>query len=122
VNQAEQEKERMINEAEKRRNQLVPRARGEAQKVARRSRGLSGPAGEPRQRRGGSLHRDQRRVPQFAGVTRRRMYLEMIDEVLPKLGRVVVVEQGQMNPIPLLNLDSLPGRAPPDVSPPANRL
>src|SRR5690606_25703119 len=33
VNEAQQERERLINEAEKRRNQEIPRARGEAQQL-----------------------------------------------------------------------------------------
>ena len=37
-------------------------------------------------------------------VTGRRLYLEMIDLVLPQLGRVVVMEAGGTAPLPLLNL------------------
>jgi hypothetical protein len=32
------------------------------------------------------------------------MYLEMIDQVLPSLGRVFVIDGGQSGPLPLLNL------------------
>jgi modulator of FtsH protease HflK len=108
VNQAEQEKERMINEAEKRQNQLVPRARGEARKVLEEAEGyraerVNRASGEAA--RFTAIQEQYRKAPE---VTRRRLYLEMIDQVLPQLGRVVVVEPGQMNPIPLLNLDSLP--------------
>ncbi len=37
-------------------------------------------------------------------ITRQRLYLEMIDEVLPALQHVYVVEEGQTQPIPLLHL------------------
>ena len=37
-------------------------------------------------------------------VTRTRLYLEALDKVLPKIGSVVVVQDGQANPLPLLNL------------------
>jgi modulator of FtsH protease HflK len=105
VNQAEQEKERMINEAEKRRNQLVPRARGEARQLVEAAEGyraqrVNRATGEAS--RFAAIVEEYRNAPE---VTRRRLYLEMIDEVLPSLGRIIVVEQGQMNPIPLLNLD-----------------
>lgn len=117
VNQAEQEKERMINEAEKRRNQLVPRARGEARQLLEDAEGyraqrVNRASGEAA--RFTAINEEYQNSPE---VTRRRMYLEMIDDVLPKLGRIVVVEQGQMNPIPLLNLDSVPGPSASDVSP-----
>jgi modulator of FtsH protease HflK len=113
VNQAEQEKERMINEAEKRQNQLVPRARGEARKVLEEAEGyraqrVNRASGEAA--RFIAIQQEYRNAPE---ITRRRLYLEMIDQVLPKLGRVVVVEPGQMNPIPLLNLDSLPAQSGP---------
>lgn len=104
VNQAEQEKERMISEAEKRRNQVLPRAEGEALQVVSEAQGY---AIERTNRARGETERflailsEYQQVPE---VTRRRMYLEMIDNVLPKLGRVYVVEEGQTSPIPLLNL------------------
>jgi modulator of FtsH protease HflK len=115
VNQAEQEKERMINEAEKRQNQLVPRARGEARQVVEEAEGyraerVNRASGEAA--RFTAIEEEYRNAPD---VTRRRLYLEMIDKVLPQLGRVVVVEPGQMNPIPLLNLDPFPTQG----SPPA---
>ena len=104
VNQAEQEKERMISEAEKRRNQVLPRAEGEALQAVSEAQGY---AIERTNRARGETERflailaEYQQVPE---VTRRRMYLEMIDNVLPKLGRVYVVEEGQTSPIPLLNL------------------
>jgi membrane protease subunit HflK len=119
VNQAEQEKERMINEAEKRQNQLVPRARGEAQKTLEEAEGyraqrVNRASGEAA--RFTAIQEEYRNAPE---VTRRRLYLEMIDQVLPQLGRVVVVEPGQMNPLPLLNLDNLPAQSGP-VNPSEN--
>ncbi len=108
VNQAEQEKERMINEAEKRQNQLVPRARGEARQVVEEAEGyraerVNRASGEAA--RFTAIHEEYRSAPD---VTRRRLYLEMIDQVLPQVGRIIVVEPGQMSPIPLMNLDQLP--------------
>jgi membrane protease subunit HflK len=49
-----------------------------------------------------SIVEEYRNAPE---VTRRRLYLEMLDRVLPELGRVIVVDDGQISPIPLLNLD-----------------
>lgn len=105
VNQAEQERERIINQAEKQRNQMLPRARGEAIKAIETAEGyraqrVNRAAGEAQRFK--SILEEYRNSPE---VTRRRLYLEMIDSVLPKLGRIVVVEENQGNPLPLLNLD-----------------
>jgi modulator of FtsH protease HflK len=108
VNQAEQERERLINEAEKRRNQVIPRAEGQAKQVVAEAQGY---ALERVNRARGEADRfsailaEYRSVPE---VTRRRLFLEMIDEVLPRLGRIVVMEPGQASPLPLLNLDATP--------------
>lgn len=104
VNEAEQERERLINEAEKRRNQVIPRAQGEAQQLieeaeAYRATRVNAARGEAE--RFTAILNEYRNAPE---VTRRRLYLEMIDDVLPTLGHIYVVEEGQAQPIPLLNL------------------
>jgi modulator of FtsH protease HflK len=105
VNQAEQERERLVNEAEKRRNQVIPGAEGEAMQIISEAQGY---AAERVNRARGEAERfsailaEYRSVPE---VTRQRLYLEMIDEVLPRLGHVYVMEQGGVSPIPLLNLE-----------------
>ncbi len=37
-------------------------------------------------------------------VTRSRLYLETLNETLPEIGSIVVVQEGQVSPLPLLNL------------------
>jgi hypothetical protein len=39
------------------------------------------------------------------------MYLEALHDALPKVGSVLVVQDGQMSPVPLLNLRSTPAAA-----------
>ncbi len=104
VNQAEQERERLINEADKRRNQVLPRAQGEAKQLIAEAQGyalerVNRAHGEAE--RFAAIFAEYRNQPD---VTRRRMYLEMIDEVLPKVGRVFVMEPGQAAPVPFFNL------------------
>jgi len=110
VNQAEQERERLINEAEKRRNQVMPRAEGEALQIIAEAEAY---AAERINRSRGEAERftailhEYQNAPQ---VTRRRLYLEMADRVLPQIGRIYVIESGQSEPFFLLNLgdDSSP--------------
>ncbi len=110
VNEAEQEREKLINEAEKHRNKVIPRAQGEAQQMieeaeayrATRVNRAHGEAG-----RFAAIYEEYRNVPE---ITRQRLYLEMIDEVLPGLAHIYVVEEGQSQPLPLLNIgDGQPG-------------
>lgn len=104
VNQAEQERERLINEAEKRRNQVIPRAEGQASQIvaeaeayrAERVNRARGEAG-----RFTAILTEYKRAPE---ITRQRLYLEMIDNVLPKAGPVYITEEGGHAPLPLLNL------------------
>lgn len=104
VNEARQQRERLVNEAEKNRNQIIPRARGEADQIiaeaeAYRFERTNAAKGEAS--RFTSLLSAYAESPDVTG---RRLYLEMIDEVLPKLGRVVVMEEGGNAPLPLLDI------------------
>ena len=115
VNQAEQERERYINEAEKRRNQVIPRADGEARQVIAEAQGyaakrVNDAKGEAE--RFTAVYEAYRKAPE---VTRQRMYLEMIDKVLPQAGRIFIMDENQTAPLPLLNLGETP------VSLPATR-
>lgn len=104
VNEARQQRERLINEAEKTRNEIIPKARGEADEIidqaeAYRFERTNAARGEAA--RFASLLAAYREAPEVTG---RRMYLEMIDRVLPKLKRVIVMEKDGVAPLPLLNL------------------
>jgi len=106
VNQAIQEKERAINEAWAEYNQAVPRAKGEAEQLVRSAEGY---ALERENRALGdasrfeALYEEYRRAPE---VTRRRMYLETMGELVPRLGRKVIVDEKARGVLPLLQLDA----------------
>ena len=106
VNEAQQERERLINEAEKRRNQEIPRAKGEAEQLLNEAEGyraerVNRALGDASRFRAVAL--EYRQSPD---VTRRRLYLETLDDVLPKAGQIFVMEPGSSSPLPLMNLDS----------------
>ncbi|MCY3733321.1 MAG: FtsH protease activity modulator HflK [Chloroflexi bacterium] len=104
VNEARQELERMINEATMQANQAIPRARGTANRIISEAEGY---ATERVNRALGETARftavlsEYRNVPD---VTRSRLYLETLNEALPRIGRVLVVQDDQISPLPLLNL------------------
>jgi membrane protease subunit HflK len=105
VNQAIQEKERAINEAWAEYNQAVPRAKGEAEQMVRAAEGYAlerenhalGDAS-----RFESLYEEYRRAPE---VTRKRMYLETMGEIVPKFGMKIVVDDKARGILPLLQLE-----------------
>lgn len=104
VNEARQEQEKMINEATRQANQVIPRAKGEASRIIAEAQGYASERtnqalGEAA--RFGSILTEYQAAPE---VTRRRMYLEALSEVLPEIGSVLVIKDGQMAPVPLLHL------------------
>jgi membrane protease subunit HflK len=107
VNQAQQEREKMINEARSEFNRIIPRARGEALQTIQQAEGYA--TDRVNRARGdaalfNSLLTAYQRAP---GVTRRRMYLETMNEVYPKVKRKVILDAAAKNILPLLNLEEV---------------
>ena len=104
VNEALQEKERKINEAWSEFNQEIPKAEGEAEQVIR---GAEGYATERVNRAQGdanlfvSVYKEYARAP---AVTRKRLYLETLNEILPKLKKKFIIDEKLKSVLPLLNL------------------
>ncbi len=104
VNEALQEKERKINEAWSEYNQEIPKASGEAEQTIRAAEGY---ATERVNRAQGdanrfvAIYREYARAPL---VTRKRLYLEAINEILPKISKKIIFDEKQKNILPLLNL------------------
>jgi membrane protease subunit HflK len=104
VNQAEQERSQLISEAQAEYNKVVPRARGEAQQTISEAEGyaldrVNRAQGEAA--RFDALYQEYRKAPE---VTRKRIYLETMREILPKTGRKVVVDSEIEGLLPLLDL------------------
>jgi len=105
VNEARQEKERLVNEAEKRRNQAIPKAKGEALQIISEAEGY---AAERINMAKGEAARFEAILKEYKDapdVTCRRLYIETMTDVLSKIDRIYVVEEGQVAPLPLLNLN-----------------
>lgn len=105
VNEARQERERMINEAQKRVNQEIPNAEGAALRTVAEAEGYATERlnrAEGESVRFSAVLREYRQAPE---VTRSRLYLEALNEVLPTIGQVLVVQDGQLGPLPLLDVN-----------------
>jgi modulator of FtsH protease HflK len=106
VNQAIQEKERAINEAFAERNRAIPRAKGEAEEAQRAAEGY---AIERVNRARGEAERFTRVYEEYRkapDVTRRRMYLETVSQVLQRAGPKVVIDESTKGLTPLLRMDA----------------
>ena len=104
VNEALQEKERKINEAWSEYNQEIPRATGEADQMLRASEGyaterVNNALGDAN--RFANIYREYAKAP---AVTRKRLYLETLNDVLPGLTRKIIIDENQKGILPLLNL------------------
>ncbi len=107
VNQAQQEKEKLINEAQSEYNKVIPRAQGEAQQTIQEAEGYALDRVNRAQgdsARFDALYTEYRKAPE---VTRKRLYLETMTKVLPKVEHKVVVDDGVKGVLPLLNLQQL---------------
>jgi len=104
VNQAIQEKEKMIYQAQEDYNKEIPTARGEAERTVKTAEGY---ALDRVNRAKGDASRFVAVFKEYAkakDVTKRRLYLEMLRDVFPKVGDKYIIDSKQKNLLPLLNL------------------
>lgn len=109
VNQAQQERETLINRADSEYNRAVPRARGEAREMIQVAEGyafnrVNDALGEAN--RFNSIFEEFVLAPE---VTKRRIYLETMEAIMPKLGNKIIVDEKGNNVLPLLNIDQARG-------------
>lgn len=104
VNQAVQEKEKLIYQAKEEYNKAIPAARGEADRTIKTAEGY---AIDRINRAKGDASRFTALCNEYEkakDVTRRRLYLEMISGIFPKIGEKYVVDSDLNNVLPFLNI------------------
>jgi membrane protease subunit HflK len=109
VNQAIQEKEKMIYQAKEDYNKEIPAAKGEAERTIKVAEGY---ALDRINRAMGDAARFEALYTEYArakDVTKRRLYLETLKDLLPKLGDKYIIDSNQKNFLPLLNLGKQKG-------------
>jgi membrane protease subunit HflK len=109
VNEAEQQKESLIFQAREQYNREVPKARGEAKQKIQEAEGyaterVNEAKGEAN--RFSAILAEYRKAPE---VTRRRMYLETLEDVLPRLEEIYVMDKQGAGVLPFLPLRSEKG-------------
>ena len=109
VNQAQQEKEKLINEARRDYNKVIPLAEGEKDQRIREADGyrlkrVNEAEGDVA--RFSALLAEYSKAPE---VTRRRIYIETLQDVMPRIHKKIIIDEQSRSILPLLNLDSQKG-------------
>ncbi len=104
VNEAIQEKETLINQAKSEYNKVIPKASGQAKETIQKAEGyaterVNNALGEVA--RFNALYIEYVKAPE---VTKRRIYLETMSEVLPLLGTKIITDEKGSNVLPLLQM------------------
>jgi membrane protease subunit HflK len=107
VQAAEQERDRLEKQADAYANRVLAQARGEAAQALEKAEGyraqvVNGATGEAS--RFGAILNEYRKAPE---VTRKRMYLETMEEVLGRVDKVIIDETGGSGVVPYLPLNEL---------------
>ncbi|MDR3629338.1 MAG: FtsH protease activity modulator HflK [Desulfocapsaceae bacterium] len=104
VNEADQDMKRLVNEAEETYNKEIPKARGDAKKIVEEAQGYAAArinTSQGETERFLAILKEYKNAPD---VTRKRMYLETMQSVMPTVQSVYVMDKNQQNPLPLLNI------------------
>ncbi len=109
VNAAEQERDKLINQARAMYNTEVPKAKGEAERSIKEAEGYAiervnhalGVSGKFNQ-----VYEEYAKAPE---VTRRRIYLETMAEVIPKAGRKIIVDSEEKGLLQFLDVGAAGG-------------
>ncbi|MEC8624031.1 MAG: FtsH protease activity modulator HflK [Bdellovibrionota bacterium] len=101
VNEAKQEQEKVINQAEEAYNKVIPEARGKAEKQISEAEGFAEATvnrAKGDAKKFTSVLLEYKRAP---AVTRKRMYLETMEEVLSKLDDLTIIDSKVKGVLPI---------------------
>ena len=104
VNQAQQEREKMINVANGEYNKVIPRASGEAEQKIQAAEGYALKRVNEAE---GDVSRFNAVLAEYLkapDVTVRRIYIETMREIMPQLGKKIIIDEKASQILPLLQL------------------
>src|SRR3989338_6682147 len=107
---AKQEKEKMINQAWEAYNKVIPKARGTAEKTIREAEGY---ALDKINRSKGESERFLATLEEYKKspeITRKRLYLETLADVLPRVKEKYIIDPKQTSILPLLDINKKGGQ------------
>ncbi|MFH1478225.1 MAG: FtsH protease activity modulator HflK [Candidatus Omnitrophota bacterium] len=105
VNEAKQEKEKMINEAWEAYNKAIPAAKGQAEKTIKESEGYALNRVNTAKGDAARFSDTWQAYKEAKEVTRKRLYLEAMEEIIPKAGDKYIMDSSSSGILPLLKLN-----------------
>jgi membrane protease subunit HflK len=104
VNVAKQDRETTINQAWEAYNKVIPRAKGEAEKTVSQAEGYAVNRVNRAMGDANKFVAVWKEYQVAKDVTKRRLYLETLGDILPKIGRTYILDVDQKGLLPLLSL------------------
>lgn len=105
VNEAEQEKEKLINQAKSEYNKIIPRARGLAEKTIEEAKGYALERVNKAKGEAAKFDSIFKEYSKAAEVTRQRIYLETMNDVMQNVGRKLITDEQATGILPLFQLE-----------------
>ncbi len=109
VNEARQEKEKLVNQAWEEYNRIIPRALGQAEQQIREAEGYALRRVNQAQGDADRFLLSWEAYRQAPEVTKKRLYLEALDATLPQLQDKLIIDESQKGILPLLQLNAEKG-------------
>ncbi|MCD6326991.1 FtsH protease activity modulator HflK [bacterium] len=105
VASAKEDKNKLVNQAEAYRNDVLPKARGEAAQVVQRAEGYKQ---ERIKRAEGDVQKFVKTLDKYRmakDITRKRLYIETMQQALPRAKKLILTDGGQVSLLNLLSND-----------------
>ena len=110
VNRARQNKDRVVNEAEGERNRQIPAARGARDRAISEAEGYLERVVLKTQGEVNAFLAQWDEYKKAPEVTRKRLYLEAMEEILAQVGSKTIIDESVRGVLPVLNLDQAASR------------
>ena len=109
VNKAQQDRENAINIANGEYNKVVPKAKGEADQTIRAAEGYRFKRVNEAEGDVAAFSAVLQQYVKAPEITRTRLYLETMGEILPETGQKIIVDESLRQLLPILPLSTKPG-------------
>jgi membrane protease subunit HflK len=102
VQSSKADREREINQAQAYRNDIIPRARGEAQRKLQEAEGYKNALIQKARGEAGRFDSVYNEYKNSKDVTKKRMYLETIEDIMQGMNKIIIDKNAASNVLPLL--------------------
>ena len=113
VNKAQQDRENAINVANGEYNKVIPKAKGEADQTIRGAEGYRFKRVNEAEGDVAAFSAVLQQYVKAPEITRTRLYLETMCEILPQTGQKIIVDESMRQLLPILPLSTKPGEGRP---------